>query len=185
RHELSRYFKDSKGIIQAEDILDRIYDLFPLSVITPRGSICIHGGIPKGMASIHEVNEIPKPVTKLNMYPENAKKILYGFLIQLLWNDPDENLASEFAGSVRGPGIYFFNQSALLSFLEQSNCLRLIRAHESRRGGFQSLFGGKLLHVFSTEPYFGQVVKAHLIHERPDGHTDLLDLDYNVIKQID
>ncbi len=185
RYELQKHFKDVKGVTQAEDILDRIYDWLSLAAITPRGSICLHGGIPKGMASIREVNDIPKPLEKLNEYPDKAQRILHGFLIQLLWNDPSETLTSDFELSVRGPGTYFFNKNALVSFLNGSNSPRLVRAHESRRGGFQRLWDGRLLHVFSTEPYFGHVAKAHVIHETPDGHTFLLDLDHNVVRQID
>jgi len=46
------------------------------------------------------------------------------------------------------------------------------------------MFGGKLLHVFSAEPYFNQILAGRVIYERLDGKTMLCDLDLEPVEEI-
>ena len=168
---------------QMEELLDRLYDHLSIAVITPQRSIGLHGGIPQDIESIYDLEIIPKPHSKLALISDpNERKKAQIIFEQIRWNDPREKQEAEWEKSFRG--FYFFNQKVVNNFLEKSNAKRIIRAHESGRGGYMSLFNGELLHVFSAEPYGGIIEMAFVIHEQADGTTVLRDLDFNLVQAI-
>jgi len=74
-------------------VFKRIYLKLPIAALieTENGKIfAVHGGIPKPMTSLKDIERLPKedPI-------ENP------ILLQLLWNDPMENI-DEYAPSDRG-----------------------------------------------------------------------------------
>ncbi|MBD3185957.1 hypothetical protein GF325_03925 [Candidatus Bathyarchaeota archaeon] len=130
------------------------------------------------MDSLEILGEMPKPHDEIHQAEDpELQRELSSILMELMWNDPVEGQADPFVPSFRGPGIYTFNRSVVEDFLEDNHALRMIRAHESSRGGFSSIFNGKLLHVFSTEPYFGTVPQAFILRELGDGTISACDLD--------
>jgi len=182
QQELLSYYNYEKYKQIAESI-DIIYNYLSLAAITPQRSIAFHGGIPQEMERIDDLEIIPKPHGKIAaISDETERKKAYNYFEQLRWNDPRENQEEEFAESFRG--FYFFNKQVVERFLEKSGAKRIIRSHESRRGGFMSLFEGKVLHVFSAEPYGGIISMAFVIHEQKNGTTMLRDLDFNPIQKI-
>ncbi len=184
-NELKRLYPRNKKRRKVEFILTDIYDYMPLAVITPKKSIALHAGIPHNAQSIYDIKRIPKPHSKiLEIYDPNERLEVYKMYMQIRWNDPREGQLIKYANSWRGKGVYFFNKDATINFLENSGCNRIIRAHESSRGSFDLLFKGKLIHIFSAEPYFDKVNKAYIIHEEKGGNTFLRDLDFNKVKEI-
>ncbi len=182
QQELLSYY-DFRTFKQIEEHIGNLYDLLSLAAITPKRSICIHGGIPQDMENIHELEIIPKPHRDLSsIADEMQREKAYNLFEQIRWNDPRERQDENFKESYRG--FYFFNKDVVNKFLEKSNAKRIIRAHESGRGGYMNLFNGKLLHVFSAEPYGGIISMAFVIHEQADGKTVLRDLDFNLVQQI-
>ncbi len=185
--EIEANYPTRADSMRIKEIMKAFYDHLSLAVKTPQGSIGLHGGVPMGLDNLERLNDIPKPHSDLldTEFQTSTGHELSRIFTQLLWNDPRENPKHQFRSSMRGPGIFLFNEEALTHFLEENEAARLVRAHESSRGGFQQLFGGKLLHVFSTEPYFGQVPKGSLIHEQADGKTWVRDLDWNPLQEIE
>ncbi|MFX1256931.1 MAG: metallophosphoesterase family protein [Promethearchaeota archaeon] len=185
KKELLLYYP-SYDVKKVGELLDIIYEHLSLAAITPQESIAFHAGIPNVMNNINELKVIPKPHSLMIFRTSNAemRNRAYRIFEQIQWNDPREDQTSRFIKSFRGPNIYYFNYDVVKDFLKNSNLKRIVRAHESSRGGFQKLFNGKLLHIFSTEPYFGKVSPAFVIHEQSDGKTILRDLDFNRVKEI-
>ena len=66
---------------------------------------------------------------------------------------------------MRGKETYYFNEHATKDFLHNSRMKRFIRAHEARRGAFESLFNGRLLHIFSTGPFYGEIQSICVLQE--------------------
>ncbi len=183
--ELAHTYPSDEDFDRVHALVDRLYDMLSIAVLSPRGSIGFHAGIPKGMNSIFELNKIPKPHANLAMIESATDlKKLYSFFMQVRWNDPREEQQWDFIPSFRGPDIWTFDARAVDPFLLSSGAQRIIRAHESSRGAFQKMFGGKLLHVFSAEPYFNQILAGRVIHERRDGKTILCDLDLEPVQEI-
>ncbi|MHA1733418.1 MAG: metallophosphoesterase [Promethearchaeota archaeon] len=183
--ELRESYRDVEDLKIVTDAVGQIYDNLSLAVVTPRGTFGVHGGIPDSLPTLDEVNNIPKPHSQMNELDEAAREKNLDIYTQLLWNDPSEGQKVRFKSSMRGGGIYTFNGEVVDEFLARNGITRVVRAHESARGGYQSLFGGKLVHIFSTEPYFGQVEKACVFHEQADGKSVVRDLDFNMEEELD
>lgn len=160
-----RYYK-RPDFIHITRFFRFIFILLPLSALTPQKSLCLHGGIPEDMDRIEDLEIIPKPHSDwITLSESNNRKKASNYLDQIRWNDPDEHLSDEeFEISDRGFEFRKFSCMTTLKFLEKSGANRLIRSHESTRGGFQLLFNKKLIHIFSTEPYDYQIRKAAVVH---------------------
>ncbi|MFX1239248.1 MAG: metallophosphoesterase [Promethearchaeota archaeon] len=180
KKELYAYHYRLKEIKRIEELLGHLYNHLSLAALTPQKSITCHAGIPKGMKSIKELEAIPKPHDSLltNGLAGEYKKAL-----QILLNEPRENQDVPFRSYFKD-NMFYFNETVVEDFLRNSDARRIIRGHESSRGGFQSIFNGKILHIISTEPYFDKISGARVIHEQSDGRTFLRDLDFNEIKEI-
>ncbi len=186
KKELLSYYSSIEEYKKIEVMLDLIYEHLSLMAITPKRSIGLHAGIPNGIKSVKELKIIPKPHSYLLFKISNPdmRIKMYKVLEQIQWNDPREHQLTRFLESTRGPNIYFFNDEVVYDFLRNSDAKRIVRAHESSRGGFQCLFNGKLLHIFSSKPYFGKVPRAYTIHEQKNGETILRNLNFNPVREI-
>lgn len=167
---------------EIEKIIEEIYEYMSLIAITPHKSIAVHAGIPNNLESIKDISQIPKPHSAIVQKFSMSKKLLYFYPIleQLRWNDPRKGQKRDFIPSNRGDGFYFYNQAVVEQFLQKNNAKRVIRSHESRRGGYDNLFNGKLIHIFSTEPYFEYVPTAYTVYETKDGQSSLRNLDFQI-----
>ncbi len=188
KDDLRKRFLHKEFFNRAIEEIDQIYNYFSLAVLTNQRSLCVHGGIPKGMDNFQMLNKIPKPhfklATKFKDEERGIRQKLHEFMEQIRWNDPIENRTKEFSPSFRGFDFYKFNMEALEHVLEKNNAKRLIRAHESSRGGYEKMFEGKLIHIFSAEPYYGQVRKASVLQEKGKDTSILRDLDFKKIKKF-
>ena len=130
--------------------------------------MCLHGGIPEDIEIISQIKELNvKALSSISRNLENS-------LLQILWNDPKENL-SGFCESYRGPGIKFFGEDAFNGFMEYNRLSHLIRAHEMFQEGYKWFFSKRLLSIFSSENYRGEyypnpasyaVIKENQIYAR-------------------
>lgn len=151
---------------EAMDYTDLMYNHLSIAAITPNGSLCCHGGIPNSIELIEELLELPKPYSNImDMKDEEKRDRLFEGYHQMQWNDPMEDQEPDFDVSRRGISCLTFNDKITKKFLANNRLKRIIRAHQASRGGFQNIFDGNVLHVFSSEPYFGQIKKACVIHE--------------------
>lgn len=177
--EIKQFFPKSTDRQMVQDIFVDIYNNISLCAITPFQSFCCHGGIPEGLKDLNDFNRIPKPHSDLHFLVEGDDlRYLQSLYRQINWNDPVEDQKNEFETSFRGLDIFTFNESAVEKFLDLTNCKRVIRAHESSRGAFQSIFDGKVLHIFSSELHFDKIIEAKVIHESR-GEITVRDLNFD------
>lgn len=177
-----RYYK-LKDSILIRNLCHSIIDNLPWAAMTPQKSLCLHGGVPCGLSQIQIINEEPKSFATEQSLPEDKRRVMV-LMDQIIWNDPQEAMQDDFGPSDRGIEYKSFNHAALLRFLSNSGALRLIRAHESTRGAFQILFGGELIHIFSSEPYGGTIPIAYILWEQANQPTQLLTLDGMIQKSF-
>lgn len=163
----SRYgFKDE--IFQSfndKDLFDQFNHAFgemSLTLIHKSQKIFfVHGGIPIANITIRELNNLPKR----DLWLENHT------IMQMLWNDPKENLKT-YGPSMRGMNIYYYGSEIVDNFLEQNDLKMIIRAHEAFPDGFRFFFNGRLLSLFSSEEHYSHVsAKVAFINET--GEIDL------------
>lgn len=116
----------------------------PLAALIEENILCMHGGIPKDLYALEQINEIQKPLE----IPDE------GHSCQLLWNDPDTKILS-WKKSTRGVG-YLFSRNDLNEFVAKFDLDLICRAHQVMESGYQ--FFGKHKHlvtVFSAKNYCG------------------------------
>ncbi len=148
--------------------IEKLYNYLSIAAITPKGSLCVHGGIPNSIDNISELSPLEKPyVSIINIEDAKLREKIYNSVKQILWNDPIDGQNNLFEPSFRGKDIFTFNQKATEIFLNNSNLKRVIRAHESIRGPYQKLFNGKLIHIFSSNKILDPR-KAGILNESDD-----------------
>jgi len=138
-----------------------VFSKMPVCAVLDGKIICLHGGIAEGLESIEQLRKLPKG-------DDDPVDPIY---VQVLWNDPDESVAS-FAPSYRGPGIRLFGASVLENFLKKNGLKMLVRAHEPQPEGFRFMFGNRLLSLFSCR-YYGIKPAAALLRENEIKILDL------------
>ena len=182
--ELQNYFPTNKEFQAVLAIINAIYNLMSLVAITPKHSVCMHAGIPKDILPLKLFEQLPKPhIEYLKIPDKKLKKNIYDAFIQVRWNDPIKT-SLKMADEKSYHGHYYFTLEEVQEFLELNNQKRIIKSHEAKRGGYQEVFSDILYHVFSSEPYFGQIKKARTIHEKKNGVIEVMDLDFNVVLKI-
>jgi predicted phosphodiesterase len=192
---LQNIFPNPKDTEKAASMIDDIYNHLSLIAITPQGSVCLHGGLPRGIIAGQILTEIPKPHRDIaDIKGDQKRQKIQDIFMEIRWNDPTEDKIKD-PEAKSYHGFYFFTKGQLSQFLKKNEYKRLIRSHESQRGSFERMFDGMLLHVLSMESqsssnvsmgyYFGNLKKGLTVHEEPDGTTLLRDLDFNVVSRID
>jgi protein phosphatase len=114
------------------------------AVLVENSLTLIHGGFPTKARSIDDF---------AYAHVKHPKET---FLEEMLWNDPEENVAGVVA-SPRGAGKLFGNQ-VTTAFLKMLRVNSLIRGHESCDDGFRLNHQERVLTLFSRkgEPYFNK-----------------------------
>jgi diadenosine tetraphosphatase ApaH/serine/threonine PP2A family protein phosphatase len=105
--------------------------------------LAVHGGLPSGLTKLKQINEIKKGET------DPADEIA----IQLLWNDPSEDVR-EFAPSPRGRNIMQFGRRPLQRFMRKNGISLMIRSHE------HILEGAKYLFTHQSEGKYGIIRRS-------------------------
>jgi serine/threonine-protein phosphatase PP1 catalytic subunit len=185
--ELKHYYSHKEDFNSVRQSINNIYDHLSLIAITHQGSVCMHAGIPKYKAAdLSFFTEIPKPHRLLwKIKDTELRQKYYDAYIQCRWNDPapENEKLDEQARSYHG--YYYYTGKEIQKFLKTGpNCKRIIKAHESLRGGYDNMYDGVCLHIFSCEPYYGHIKKAFTIHEQQDQISILRDLNFKQMREI-
>jgi len=182
--ELQNYFPINREFQAVLAIINAIYNLMSLVAITPKNSVCMHAGIPKSLPPLKLFELMPKPHIEYRKIPDKQlKEDLYDSYTQIRWNDPIIT-SLEMNDERSYHGHFYYTLEETKQFLELNKQKRIIRSHEDVRGGYQEVFSDVLYHIFSTEPYFGQIKKAFTICEEKNGDITLRDLDFNIELKI-
>ncbi|MCF8884293.1 MAG: metallophosphoesterase [Nitrososphaerota archaeon] len=128
--------------LELYELFARLFSKLPYAALINGKVFTVHGGIAEGLKKIDQVNSIPKgeldPLDKIGL--------------QLLWNDPSEDI-EWFAPSWRGGGAKLYGWRAFNEFMEENKLELLVRAHEPQPNGYGELFNGRLKTVFSCRFY--------------------------------
>ncbi len=153
---VSRY-GSQRGILVWETIND-VFDRLPLAAVIDEDIFCIHGGIPRpvdGMSEIDLITKVPNVAGVTPPYPyENP--VLCQAVHQCLWSDPvksDEELRMDetgFGSNPRGARAQCYGRTAVDSFLSKNGFSYIIRAHEKTKDGMCLSKDARVITVFST-----------------------------------
>lgn len=103
----------------------------------------VHGGIPISVLALEELEKLPKG----DLLLENP------LIMQLLWNDPKEDIERS-SYSMRGMGIFTYGPELAKEFLKINGLKKIIRAHEAFSDGYKYFFNELLLSLFTSEEYY-------------------------------
>lgn len=129
---------------------ERLFDMFcksfeqmPLAAILFGRIFCVHGGLCPEFVEVAQLREIERPIS------DSSNPIING----ILWSDPSFQ-TGDFEPSRRGTG-WRFGNTPLTEFLRINSFDMIIRGHEVVDEGFELIFDGALLTVFSASNYCG------------------------------
>ncbi len=123
---------------------NEIFSLMPLAALLGSGAAAMHGGIPRGVSSLAEFDDIPA----------NTDLTLEDRLFEVLWNDPvDEDL--DYVPSKRGERARSFGRKVFDAFLRASGISGMVVSHGHIQDGYQYYFDDRLLRIFSCPDYMG------------------------------
>ncbi len=115
--------------------------------------LMLHGGLPQEAKKLEDLERANKGVEE----PEDT------LTLQIMWNDPDEYVEG-FAPSPRGGDARLFGRDVLLEFMKNNGLCLMVRSHEPKPEGYEFLFDGLLLTVFSCR-YYRIKPKAALVED--------------------
>ncbi len=127
-----------------------VYDVLPLCNIINNEILCVHGGISRDFKSLIALKN-HKTANR-----ENLSQFLKDSIFEMMWNDPKDEI-SGFSRSYRGEGIFFFGEDVFNEFIAKNKLKCLIRSHECFREGYRWFFNKKLLSIFSSHNYHGNL----------------------------
>lgn len=131
-----------------DSVFQAIIDLFcylPIAAVVKESILCVHSGISDGI-TLESLNTIKKPYN-----PENNK-----IIADILWSQPsiykDDYPTSNYTSQYRKLN---FNQESLNKFLTENKLSMIVRTKDFCQSGFEKIFNGKLLTIFSATNYLG------------------------------
>jgi protein phosphatase len=143
----------------AYERLRGLFDELLLAVLVKQRFIMLHGGVPSQAKSIEDV------AFAHQKHPKESH------LEEILWSDPEENLAGTHP-SPRGAG-KLFGTNVTEKFLRMLDVRMLLRGHEPAEAGYKFSHEGRILTLFSRkgEPYYNSEA-AYLMLDLSRGVTD-------------
>jgi protein phosphatase len=150
RHQLMTVY-DSEPLYQQAV---QVFHFIPLAAVIDDKILCVHGGIGPSLSEAAAIAAIQRPIEEIGDPRVDA----------LTWSDPALDIDTYEPSRVRGAG-FLFGATALNNFLAASRLAILVRAHECVVDGYEWLFAGKCLTVFSASNYCGTVKNQAAVFE--------------------
>lgn len=144
------------------ELTNRLFDKLPICAIVDKAIYCAHGGIPKTVNTISDINSLPLILAD----PENDSDVAW----EILWSDPchngqfieicnflkiDYKSTNGYLPNVKRGTTYLFNELSTNLFLRNNGLTHIIRGHEVPQPGFYFHFGTKCMTIFSCSHYCG------------------------------
>lgn len=145
--------KKYNNTCQAWHYINEMFDYLPLAAVIDNKLFCIHGGLSPVIQKIDDI----KSLNRVRDIPTE------GPIADLVWSDPDVNTVG-FRVSERGAG-YLFGEIVIDKFLFENKMETIVRAHQLCKEGYNILFDGKIITVWSAPNYCGRIFNYASIME--------------------
>jgi serine/threonine-protein phosphatase PPG1 len=146
-----------------------MFDYLPIAAVVDNKIFCVHGGMSPLIQRISDIN-------KLNRIGEVPSE---GPITDLMWSDPDNDVEG-FKISERGAG-YVFGEMVVNKFLHINNIDNIVRAHQLCLDGYNILFNGKIVTVWSAPHYMNRYFNLASIMEV----DEYLNKTFNIFEDAD
>jgi len=125
-----------------------MFDCMPCSAIVSDRIMCMHGGLSPELETLDLINNIKRPTD----IPD------FGLLCDLLWADPDCDIAS---WGVNDRGVsYVFGEDIIKRFCKKHGIDLICRAHQVVEDGYEFMASRQLVTLFSAANYCGEFDNA-------------------------
>ena len=143
--EISRqygFYDECVAVFSSAEVWETSFDLFstfPIAAIVDDHYFCVHGGISHSVPIIEDI---------LSFDRVNESETSFN---EFLWSDPSTRVAT-WETSSRGDG-HIFGKKANKAFLLLNSLKMTVRAHQLVMEGYQEVFDGELVTVWSAPNY--------------------------------
>lgn len=124
------------------------FNCLPIAAIIDEKIFAMHGGLSPELQDMDQIRRIMRPTD----VPDT------GLLCDLLWSDPDKNVA-EWSQNDRGVS-FTFGPSVVAKFLETHDLDLICRAHQVVEDGYEFFAKRQLVTLFSAPNYCGEFDNA-------------------------
>ena len=121
-----------------------LFNWLPVAAIIDEKILCMHGGLSPDLRNFSSINEISRPTD----IPDT------GLLCDLLWSDPDKDVA-EYDENDRGVSV-IFGEKIVQDFNKKNDLDLIIRAHQVVDDGYEFFAQRQLITIFSAPNYCGE-----------------------------
>jgi len=118
-----------------------VFNYFPMAALIEQDLFCVHAGLSPSIQTFDDL----KDLDRVQEIPHE------GPFADMMWSDPDPDNAG-FMMSARGAG-YMFGKDIVDKFVERNKIKKVLRAHQLCMSGYQVLFEGKFITVWSAPNY--------------------------------
>ena len=126
-----------------------VFNYIPISALIEDQIFCVHAGLSPSIQTLDDLKELDR----VQEIPHE------GPFADIMWSDPEAEIQG-FGISGRGAG-YVFGKDIVDKFIERNKIKKILRAHQLCMEGYQVLFDGKFVTVWSAPNYcyrFGRIL---------------------------
>lgn len=125
------------------------FRFLPVCALINNRIICMHGGLSPDLDDVESIASIERPCE----VPDE------GLLCDILWSDPDHDLADGWRRNDRGVS-FTFSESVVEEFLRSQDLDLICRAHQVVEDGYEFFADRGLVTIFSAPNYCGEFDNA-------------------------
>ena len=132
----------------SEKLWKRFTDVFnwlPVAGLVDKRILCMHGGLSPHLTSLDQIRQLARP----SDVPDK------GIMCDLLWSDPNKQVAGGWAENTRGIA-FTFAPDVVKEFCRAHDLDLIVRAHQVVEAGYEFFAGRRLLTIFSAPNYCGE-----------------------------
>ena len=133
--------------------LNTLFEYLPLAAVVGDLILCVHGGIGQTWRALEEIDQVPRPITINKSATDSRMKLV----LDVIFSDP---IDSSDRRTVRDPSSLKYNGERVARFLNENRLGMVIRTHEPVIEGYDRIFEGKVMTVFSATDYCGKYKNA-------------------------
>lgn len=157
-NRLGEDINDPNSVFQR---FNKLFEYLPLAAVIQNKIFCVHSGIGSNIRSLQDIDAINRPVEII----QDSERREQQYLLDMLWSDPlqdgsDNNVQAVNNAESGLRGNIKFGSDRLKTFLMDNGLSMMIRSHECVIDGFEKIWNGSLVTVFSATDYCGKFTNA-------------------------
>ena len=156
-NRLGEDINDPKSVFQR---FNKLFEYLPLAAVIQDRILCIHSGIGSNVRTVQDIESINRP---LEIVQDSTRKD-HQIALDLLWSDPvqgdNDNGVTQSTSAYGIKNAIKFDADRLKGFLMENGLTMVVRSHECVIDGFERMWNGTIITLFSATDYCGKHTNA-------------------------